>query len=385
MNIIVSTYQDIYNYAFDLLKKHSKCQQIFKLNLNWQHLPNLEGSIIEIKKKLQNQPAYFFISIQEPITIIPKGSIGLEFIILSHLLKKHGIFNCNFLVTNFMVNSFNESINFLNNNFYDWNFKLLEINIPAIMQKTVFEEKNINNDLFLHECIYKLSHLNITHRMHRQLYSKFLIKENIHQNNLIAINLKKNWNHKNVFDPDGLTFANNSLNFEDWFYNKNLSDLWRDIKLEPIKNKDIDEKYDDINLNFLKKASLCVVSETVFNYSFNHITEKTLQPIIAKRPFIIIGPKNTLKFLKDQGFKTFSNIIDESYDQIDDPNERLQKIMEITKEYNQKTLDQTIQDLVMVKEEVAHNYNLVIQRLKNLKKNVETSIIQYVNKCENTR
>jgi len=54
MNIIVSTYQDIYNYAFDLLKKHSKCQQIFKLNLNWQHLPNLEGSIREIKKKLQN-------------------------------------------------------------------------------------------------------------------------------------------------------------------------------------------------------------------------------------------------------------------------------------------------------------------------------------------
>ena len=44
-------------------------------------------------------------------------------------------------------------------------------------------------------------------------------------------------------------------------------------------------------------------------------TEKTLRPIIASTPFIIMGPKGYLSNLQRIGFKTFSNWWDESYDE----------------------------------------------------------------------
>jgi len=43
-------------------------------------------------------------------------------------------------------------------------------------------------------------------------------------------------------------------------------------------------------------------------------TEKTLRPIVMKHPFIVLGPDNHLKNMRDQGFRTFGDFIDESYD-----------------------------------------------------------------------
>ena len=63
----------------------------------------------------------------------------------------------------------------------------------------------------------------------------------------------------------------------------------------------------------------CVI-ETVIpaDNSFAMFSEKEAKPIIAKRPFIIVGSKDHLKAFRNLGFKTFSPVIDESYD--DEPN-----------------------------------------------------------------
>jgi hypothetical protein len=45
--------------------------------------------------------------------------------------------------------------------------------------------------------------------------------------------------------------------------------------------------------------------------------------MMAGRPFIMLSGKHTLKHLRDIGFKTFSAVIDESYDEIDDEYERI--------------------------------------------------------------
>ena len=44
------------------------------------------------------------------------------------------------------------------------------------------------------------------------------------------------------------------------------------------------------------------------------LTEKTFKPIKYGQPFIILGTVNSLTHLKEQGYKTFSPWIDESYD-----------------------------------------------------------------------
>ena len=45
-----------------------------------------------------------------------------------------------------------------------------------------------------------------------------------------------------------------------------------------------------------------------------HLTEKIFKPMMLEKPFVVNGTKGYLKELKRLGFKTFSDVIDESYD-----------------------------------------------------------------------
>ena len=68
-----------------------------------------------------------------------------------------------------------------------------------------------------------------------------------------------------------------------------------------------------------------VVTETVYKGHKNHLTEKTFKPIVLQQPFIIVGNRGSLKYLKRYGFRTFSDAWDESYDDADDAT-RVKKI-----------------------------------------------------------
>ena len=59
------------------------------------------------------------------------------------------------------------------------------------------------------------------------------------------------------------------------------------------------------------------------------------KPIVCKQAFIVIGPKNTLQYLKKLGFKTFSCIINESYDS-EDESTRLFSAIDALNEAQQK-------------------------------------------------
>lgn len=71
-----------------------------------------------------------------------------------------------------------------------------------------------------------------------------------------------------------------------------------------------------------------VVSETCFYEKTVHLTEKIFKPIVARQPFLILSTPGALKYLKSYGFKTFDNVIDESYDEEYDPNVRILKVVD---------------------------------------------------------
>ena len=75
-----------------------------------------------------------------------------------------------------------------------------------------------------------------------------------------------------------------------------------------------------------------VVLETIFDDSRLHLTEKSLRPIACGQPFIIASTHGSLKYLHDYGFKTFDTVWDESYDNIQDPFERMQAIVAVMRE-----------------------------------------------------
>jgi len=72
------------------------------------------------------------------------------------------------------------------------------------------------------------------------------------------------------------------------------------------------------------RDSFCnIVTETIYesqalSIDFTFISEKTFRALASSRPFIVIGQRHVLHNLKILGFKTFSDIIDESYDNADD-------------------------------------------------------------------
>ena len=56
------------------------------------------------------------------------------------------------------------------------------------------------------------------------------------------------------------------------------------------------------------------------------LTEKIFKSVIYFQPFLLFGGYNSLKLLKDLGYKTFSRIFDESYDDEEDNDKRFEMI-----------------------------------------------------------
>jgi len=72
-----------------------------------------------------------------------------------------------------------------------------------------------------------------------------------------------------------------------------------------------------------------IVPETLFSNHKTHLTEKIIKPIVMYQPFIVVGCVGTLDYLRNYGFKTFSDIWDESYDRETDNNKRMSKILNL--------------------------------------------------------
>ena len=70
-----------------------------------------------------------------------------------------------------------------------------------------------------------------------------------------------------------------------------------------------------------------IVLETLFDDSRWYLTEKALRPIACGRAFMLMATAGSLQYLRQYGFKTFARLIDESYDQIQNPQQRLQAVI----------------------------------------------------------
>ena len=88
----------------------------------------------------------------------------------------------------------------------------------------------------------------------------------------------------------------------------------------------------DFDIQDYETTDIEVVLETLFDDDRLHLTEKSLRPIACGQPFILAGTHGSLEYLRKYGFKTFSNVWDESYDDIVNPEERLYAITDLMKQ-----------------------------------------------------
>jgi len=116
---------------------------------------------------------------------------------------------------------------------------------------------------------------------------------------------------------------------------------------------------------FYRNFAVDIVSETAYNYPYPYISEKTLRPIACKRLFIIIGPAHMLRLLHNKGFETFADHIDESYDLIEDPNQRFRQLQQCILAFVSKPLPE-LRDIVHdCSDRLDHNFRCLQQLEQN--------------------
>jgi len=120
-----------------------------------------------------------------------------------------------------------------------------------------------------------------------------------------------------------------------------------------------------MNLNDYERTFISVVTETLYEEDILFNSEKVWKPIIVGHPFLLLGNKGHLQWLRNEGFKTFGKWIDESYDQMDKMEDRSNKIVSEIKRLKTMSIGQ----LMTIREEMKpiceHNKNLMKQRVKD--------------------
>lgn len=69
----------------------------------------------------------------------------------------------------------------------------------------------------------------------------------------------------------------------------------------------------------------------------SEISEKTIIPIFAQKPFVPFASPKFLSHVRDLGFQTFADFWDESYDEIENPTERLSEFLKVVDFIARKT------------------------------------------------
>ena len=113
---------------------------------------------------------------------------------------------------------------------------------------------------------------------------------------------------------------------------------------------------------YFENSYFSIVLETEFYLRPNpiedclFITEKTHKCLVLMHPFLVFSRPHTIAELKKIGYKTFSPMIDESYDSIEDDNERFEALWKEINRLLSQTPEQWIEWQFKIKEIVEYNH-----------------------------
>jgi hypothetical protein len=197
-------------------------------------------------------------------------------------------------------------------------------------------------------CLYHrptASRLGMAGHLFNKHYSDSLIHFSaiLDADNLIQFEFDKLLTYQVSSVSDAGTFANNlpmllapSINYthdQGYYFNDPLTNFYKDILIDVV-------------------AESHVLGDTFFP------TEKTTRPMWLKKPFIVFGSKNYLEYLRQMGFRTFSDFWNEEYDGYEGP-DRFKKILELLDTLALKSRDELEKMYWDMTYTLDHNYNLL--------------------------
>jgi len=217
-------------------------------------------------------------------------------------------------------------------------------------------------------------------RMYRLYLLLNLIKTNLISYGIISFGLKLT---RQIIDVFFKTHSQNE--FDDAIISKAINST----PLE-INNLAIDESSGVVRAEFLgkliivddyKNSFLSLVSETLTSTDTIYLSEKIFKPIMVGHPFMLISSKNSLKKLKEFGYKTFDKWWDESYDECDTYHDRITMISDELLKLKNKSTSELLELRNDMLDVIKHNQQLYKKRineteeLDNIIKNIYKNLL----------
>ena len=192
--------------------------------------------------------------------------------------------------------------------------------------------------------------LNRQERYHRLLTVDYMLEHDIAKHAYLSCMLGE---YKSLIDNSKKTWSEEDKNLRR-FLDPDLDKITLNeeqkarLKCLPLE-LDVDERthhHIKVNMpnleNFFQQSYFSIITEGDFARGNERqmFTEKVLKCFLYGHPFIVIGLPGTLELLHEQGFITFGNIIDESYDKEVDDEKRLKMCLKEVKKLNNYNINE---------------------------------------------
>jgi hypothetical protein len=204
-----------------------------------------------------------------------------------------------------------------------YNCRIIKIPSAYAWYTTQLKKEDINFNKQFEKYFLSLAH---RAQWHRQALFQFVNKFNLQDKFYMSY-------HCGDLFKEGTRDLYNRVNdiIDTTWYNEGL-DLDRLYDQLPVTTgyaDNFDPSHWDIgHRDYYEKSFISIVSEGYTNENGNpHFTEKVMRPIAYGQPFFVFSSTGLLNKLNTLGFETFSDIIDESYDQIENTNQRFEHIL----------------------------------------------------------
>lgn len=122
--------------------------------------------------------------------------------------------------------------------------------------------------------------------------------------------------------------------------------------------------------------SMVLESVTQWDRAVVFVTEKIFKPISHQHAFMAVGAQGLLEYLQSQGFETFDNLFDESYDHYSDLDAKMKIITDNVNKFEKQPYDKLTLDRVAHNKARFYNQDVIYQ---DIKKSFVEPVEKYLN------
>jgi len=230
----------------------------------------------------------------------------------------------------------------------EW-IRIFEHNIHTVTNKT------LNT---LQDKVYTKKFLNLNRRwrMHRPMFVALLKINNLLDQGYVSMapaddntDWTRAWETITYLDPELIPYKDDVMS---------IPDLYLDTREMHINQVVLTDSTDQYYLD----TYFSIVSET--NFYKDHgpglfLSEKVFKPVSRRHPFLVLARPHTIKKFVELGYRSFSEIIDESYDSEFDDRKRMKMVLEETKRLCNLSADELSHFLTVANGITLHNYMLL--------------------------